>query len=185
VAVALEIVRAVGVDGLTMRALADRLGVSVAAAYKHVADKEALIGLAADELLSRVEAGDVVGSDWTARVRELMVGFYDVMSAHPGMGAYLARSAQENPRRHITATMREILEPAGFVDPEVLTVMGILVFYASGALQGAISRDVPPSEHAAMLREVYCRGLDALIDGFRVSPMRRASARTDQATRTD
>src|SRR5215216_1979362 len=55
---ALEIIRRVGVDGLTMRLLADEMGVTVAATYRHVPNREALLELVLDSVLSAVEIPD-------------------------------------------------------------------------------------------------------------------------------
>ena len=51
---ALEMLDAVGVDGLSMRALADRLGVKAASLYWHLRDKDQLLELVAEAVLDRV-----------------------------------------------------------------------------------------------------------------------------------
>jgi AcrR family transcriptional regulator len=47
---ALALVDEVGLDGLTMRRLAERLGIQAASLYKHVKDKDELLVLLADEI---------------------------------------------------------------------------------------------------------------------------------------
>ena len=51
---ALAMLDAVGVDGLSMRALADRLGVKAASLYWHLRDKDQLLELVAESVLDRV-----------------------------------------------------------------------------------------------------------------------------------
>ena len=166
---ALEIIRTDGVDGLTMRVLAERLGVSAAAAYKHVADKDALLRLAADQLFSQVEEGDVAGADWIARLRALMIRFYDVMTEYPGMSGFIALDPDEFPRRHMAATMHEILSHAGFDTDEAWDVLTTFVFLASGALDGPMRRrDLGPNRDE-LLRAAYARALDRVLDGLQVA----------------
>jgi AcrR family transcriptional regulator len=165
---ALEIVAVVGVEGLTMRGLADRLNVSVAAAYKHVPDKQALLHLACDTLLARVEEGDVQDAECFDRVRALLVSFYDVMRTYPGMSAYLALRPEEIPRLRMTSKMRAIVEASGFSVSETWDVMMTLHFYATGALLGPMAPIGPDDARAEILRDIYCRGLEIVLDGLRV-----------------
>lgn len=51
---ALGLLATVGVDGLTMRRLAAHLGTAPMSLYRHVADKDDLLGLVATELASRL-----------------------------------------------------------------------------------------------------------------------------------
>jgi TetR/AcrR family tetracycline transcriptional repressor len=55
VAEALTVIAAHGVDGLSMRALATRLGVVPAALYRHVRNKEQLYDLILDGVLAEVD----------------------------------------------------------------------------------------------------------------------------------
>jgi AcrR family transcriptional regulator len=169
VAAALEIVHEAGVEGLTMRGLADRLDVSVAAAYKHVDDKPTLLRIAAAELFSRVEGADVDGDDWIVRVRLLMTRFYDVMSAYPGMSAYIALQPDEIPRLQVSERMREILVGAGFGADEAWDIMATFVFYCSGALDGPIGQMDLGEARAVILRGAYLNGLERILDGLRVA----------------
>lgn len=63
VGAALVVVQGEGVDGLSMRALADRLGVKAASLYWHVRDRRELLELLADAVLSRAP-GTEGGGDW-------------------------------------------------------------------------------------------------------------------------
>ena len=69
--VALEIVDRDGVDGLTMRGLAAKLGVAVTAIYWHVGDKEALLDAVADRVATEFGAITVRGADPVARIVSL------------------------------------------------------------------------------------------------------------------
>ena len=60
---ALELIQEDGLDGLTMRTLADRSGVKAASLYWHVRDRGELLEIVADALLARVPQPDR-GRDW-------------------------------------------------------------------------------------------------------------------------
>jgi TetR/AcrR family transcriptional regulator, tetracycline repressor protein len=70
--VAFDILRRDGLDGLTMRALAAKLGVAVTAIYWHVGDKQALL----DELVDRIiaEVGEVRVTGGSPSDRLLSIG---------------------------------------------------------------------------------------------------------------
>jgi AcrR family transcriptional regulator len=69
--VALEIVDRDGVDGLTMRGLAAKIGVAVTAIYWHVGDKEALLDAVADRVATEFGSITVRGADPVARIVSL------------------------------------------------------------------------------------------------------------------
>jgi len=70
--VAFDILRSDGLDGLTMRTLAAKLGVAVTAIYWHVGDKQALL----DELVDRIiaEVGEVRVTGGSPADRLLSIG---------------------------------------------------------------------------------------------------------------
>ncbi|BBZ27311.1 hypothetical protein MMAD_16060 [Mycolicibacterium madagascariense] len=68
-ATAMEMIDEVGVEKLTMRAVAARLDVSAMALYHHVEDKDELLRLVGDDVLGHVELPDPDSGDW----RELFV----------------------------------------------------------------------------------------------------------------
>ena len=55
---ALDLLDAVGFDGLTMRSLAKKLGVKAASLYWHVHDKQDLLSLLADEICASMREPD-------------------------------------------------------------------------------------------------------------------------------
>lgn len=65
---ALEVLDTYGLADLTMRRLAAGLGVQPSALYHHVADKQTLLGLVADEILARGRRPAPVGGPWDAVV---------------------------------------------------------------------------------------------------------------------
>src|SRR5665213_2520621 len=69
----------VGARALTMRMLADELGVSTMAAYRHVASKSELLIMIADDVLDGVTVPRAESADWYVRLEQLeMSAFAEV-----------------------------------------------------------------------------------------------------------
>lgn len=87
---AVALLDADGIDGLTMRKLAERLGVTSTALYWHVDTKDDVLDLAVDEIFGEVPLPDA-GSDWRADVRTLVRGWRAAMLAHPWAPGLIGR----------------------------------------------------------------------------------------------
>ena len=74
-----------GLPAISMRALAARLGVVPMALYKHVADREDLIGGMIDAVVSGYPSPTQDG--WRARVRSRVLAARDAQARHPWMRA--------------------------------------------------------------------------------------------------
>ena len=116
VAEALDLMDAVGLDGLTMRRLAERLGVTAASLYRHVRDRDDLVALLADEVSGLVP---MVASDapWRQALRDMARGYRAVLLAHRDAARLLAGTPPAGPQRlrHIEALL-QVLVAAGFAD---------------------------------------------------------------------
>jgi AcrR family transcriptional regulator len=82
---------AVGLPDLSMRAVADALGVSPQALYRHVRDREALEVLVGEHLMAGFELPDDVGQPWPDYLVELGHRLRETLVPHPGLGSYLRR----------------------------------------------------------------------------------------------
>jgi AcrR family transcriptional regulator len=72
-----------GVDGVSMRRLADALGVSATALYWHVGSKEGLWSAALERVMSRVVVSDEPDLAWPDRVRKFLFDVRRELLAHP------------------------------------------------------------------------------------------------------
>jgi AcrR family transcriptional regulator len=88
VAEALTVIGAGGVDALSMRALATRLGVVPGALYRHVRNRDQLHDLVLDEVLAEVDC-DNHSQPWTERVKLLAQRLRTVLQDHPGIAGLL------------------------------------------------------------------------------------------------
>ena len=112
VAAALRLTRRTGLAGLSMRALADELGVTTMAAYHHVSSKEALLDLVANAVLDCVQLP--VKGDWAQRLVEQNRRLRRTLLDHPGLSTYLQERPLTAAGRRMTGHTLEMLETAGF-----------------------------------------------------------------------
>lgn len=73
VAAAIEVLNRQGVDGLSMRLVAQQLGTGAASLYVHVSNKDELLELIFDELVSRVPIPEPDPARWQEQLREMAV----------------------------------------------------------------------------------------------------------------
>ncbi|KJL24665.1 TetR/AcrR family transcriptional regulator [Microbacterium azadirachtae] len=90
---AVEILDESGAQGLTIRALATRLGGGVASVYWYVSGRDELLDLAADSVLAGVleATADVGGGDPIEDIRTIALTMFDAIVDRPWLGAYALR----------------------------------------------------------------------------------------------
>lgn len=190
VAAALELVDQAGADGLTMRALARHLGVDPMALYRHVRDKDDLLGAMCDVAVTDLPPLDP-SAPWEPQVRALAVALYEALLRRPALLPVLA-SAPATAVSLATAHQAIALLVAAGADEQVAATSFSVVFsYVVGAAMVAIA-DPPAAADQAALRaearelladeapphleaaaglmqnaEDLARGLDLLLGGIR------------------
>lgn len=197
VAAALDLVDEAGPDGLTMRALARRLGVDPMAIYRHVRDKEDLLGAMCDVAVQDLPELDPAGP-WEAQIRELALALHAAVLRRPSLLPVLA-SAPVTPVSLTLAHRAVALMVAQGADEQLATSAFTVVFsYVVGAAMVAVADppaaadqdalragarallqddDPPHLEAAAGLMqdpEDLGRGLDLLLAGIRAELRPRA-----------
>src|SRR5262245_51314446 len=110
---ALALLDDVGLEELTMRRLAERLGVKAASLYRHVRDKEELLVLLGDEISGEIPMVGSAGT-WREQMIEMTGNVRHGLLAHRDAARLLASTAPFGPRRlrHIESLLR-ILRSAG------------------------------------------------------------------------
>src|SRR6266545_6037413 len=89
VAEALVVIAKEGVEALTMRTLAARLGVVPGALYHHVRNKEQLQDLVLDGVLAEVDFHVDHAQPWTQQIKVLAQRLREVLEQHPGVAGLL------------------------------------------------------------------------------------------------
>ena len=123
---ALGLIQEEGLEGLSMRALADRLEVKAASLYWHVRDRRELVELLAEAILETVPA--VSGrSGWRGAVLDASSALSRRVSAQKDAGRILLEVPEELERSDTFAELKRQLQTAGLHDSEArevaLTVM--------------------------------------------------------------
>jgi len=117
---ALALLDQVGLDELTMRRLAERLGVRAASLYRHVRNKDELLVLLGDEISGEIPFPNP-GASWRDQLIEAAWNVRRGLAAHRDGARVLASTAPFGPRRlrHID-NMLGILRAAGLSDRDAV-----------------------------------------------------------------
>ncbi|MCD2191692.1 TetR/AcrR family transcriptional regulator C-terminal domain-containing protein [Actinomycetospora soli] len=114
---ALDLVDDVGVDALTMRALARRLGVQNGATYWHLRSKRALLDAMAEHILAAGTGHPATAAAWSEQLLELAIRFHRVLLTRRDGARIVAGSIAAGP--HALArgeAMIAIMRAAGVDD---------------------------------------------------------------------
>jgi len=133
VAEALAVIAEEGVEALTMRSLAARLGVVPGALYRHVRNKEQLQDLVLDGVLAEVDYHLDHAQPWTEQIKLLAHRLRAVLEDHPGVAGLLKTRDPLGP--HSLALAEALLGPlqaAGFGDREAGLAFFLVVDYTVG-----------------------------------------------------
>lgn len=89
---ALDLVRTEGVTAVTMRRLADKIGVTPMALYHHVPNKSVLLDLVVSQIGVDLRL-DHDGRPWMDQIRTYALAWREELHRHPGVAGYLLRQA--------------------------------------------------------------------------------------------
>jgi len=187
VAMAVELLDADGLDGLTMRRLADRLSSGAMSIYWHVDNKERVFDLALDSVLEYrgPQGGDP--RDWRADVVHMLEDWRASMLRHPWSASLLPRRALGPNILNRLELLGRTLSGAGVAEADLNAaiwslwnyVMGATVTRASfdrsdgdkAAAQQHLGARYPTIERSRLLLDsdwdgTFAKGLDFLLDGL-------------------
>jgi TetR/AcrR family transcriptional regulator, tetracycline repressor protein len=138
---ALALLEQEGPGALSMRRLADRLGVTPNALYTYVRGKADLI----DGLIDQVYAGLTLAADpagdWTQQLTTLSQQIRDHLLAHPAVVPYALQQPGLGPHSlRLGEAIYNVLRPAGFSDQAVVGTVYALVTYILGFVALEIPR---------------------------------------------
>ena len=154
---AAEVVAADGVDGVSMRALAERVGVSRSAAYRHFDGKAALLAAVAEDgfraLTKRLDAAEGPSGPQQAlmRFREMGIAYVRFAAAHPAR--YRLMFGQRRPER--------IAHPS--LDEAAAASFERLADAIEACQAGGLVRGDPPAEALAEVAWAAVHGLSLLL----------------------
>jgi len=112
--VAIQIADKSGIESLTMRNLAQRLGVEAMTLYHYVANKDEILKEIVDLVVSEIETPSVRG-DWRAALRRSAVSAHQVLLRHPWACNLMMSPARIGPARlRYMEALLSRLRDAGF-----------------------------------------------------------------------
>ncbi|TDW37099.1 TetR family transcriptional regulator [Rhizobium azibense] len=150
VATAVELLDAQGIDGLTMRRLADRLGSGVMSLYWHVDNKEDVFDLALDSVLEHRGPPQIVQyQDWRGEVVHMLEDWRASMLRHPWSASLLPRRALGPNILSRLELLSKTLSRAGVTDADLNVAIWSLWNYVMGATITRASFDLSHDDRAA------------------------------------
>jgi TetR/AcrR family tetracycline transcriptional repressor len=133
VAEALAVIAHDGVQALTMRSLAARLGVVPGALYHHVGNTQQLHDLVLDGVLAEVDVHLKPALGWTEQLKVLAHRLRQVLEQHPGVAGILKTRDPLGPHSLALAeAFRGPLRVAGFGDRQAGLAFSLLLDYTVG-----------------------------------------------------
>jgi TetR/AcrR family tetracycline transcriptional repressor len=138
---ALALLEQQGLGALSMRRLADRLGVAPNALYTHVRGKADLI----DGLIDQVYAGLTLeldrSGDWAQQLTTLSEQIREHLLAHPAVVPYALQQPGLGPHSlRLGEAIYDVLRPAGFSDQVVVGTVYALLTYILGFVALEVAR---------------------------------------------
>ena len=128
-----------GAEALTVRRLADDLGVHPTSLYNHVPSKEAILDGVVERLFADVRLPEI--DTWQDWVRAIASCFRDLARAHPGAFMVLTRRPAETPLAYgITELGLEVFDAGGFSQVDAVQAVRAV----SLAVLGCALNECPP-----------------------------------------
>jgi len=150
---ALRLVRHEGLGALTVRSVAEALGVTSPAIYHYVSGKDELVERVCELVTRQVPLGTDTDMAWDDRIVELVVAMHRTFAAYPGVGVRALSIAGPAPAAAaITEHVVRIVEGAGYSRSDALQLATAVHLLFSGWLLGrppfvALGGHETPLEH--------------------------------------
>ncbi|MGW4463960.1 TetR/AcrR family transcriptional regulator [Micromonospora sp. NPDC004704] len=136
---AIELADAEGLAALSMRKLAERLGVGVMSLYTYVPSKAELVDVMLDAVLGRMDRPDEGDLDWRTRLEHIARENLTTYQRHPWMLEVAVQRPPMGP--HLIAKYDyelRALSGIGLTEVEMDSVLTLLLGYVAGAARGTV-----------------------------------------------
>ncbi len=127
----IELLDSNGEEGLTFRALSERLATGPGAIYWHIANKSELLTAACDALVARAINETVVTTPF-ATIRAVALGVFDVIDEHPWVGSVLTSASELSPMVRILERIGQQIRALRVPDEQQWAAVGALMAYILG-----------------------------------------------------
>lgn len=189
---ALRVVDEEGIAALTMRRLADELGASPMALYRHVSTREEIVQGLAGTALAGLRVDAELGGSWDRQLVSIFNAVHLLLLEHPAVIEVLRfQPLTARPALELVEWIFRILREAGFSGADAVAAVAALESYTLGfTLQQGARVGLDPTEHLAHLSALpvedfpntvelagdfgtwaseshFMYGLECLLDGIR------------------
>lgn len=145
---ALAIVDEQGLKALSMRKLADRLGVKAMSLYNHISNKEALIDALMDRVIDEMAVPDTT-QEWKAAMHERARTMHEAILRHPWAAQLMMSRMNTGPAMltHIDTTLA-CLRHAGFSVEDADKAWSLMDSHILGFTTLALNAPIQPEQYA-------------------------------------
>ena len=158
----LQLAQRVGVDKVTMRALALEAGTSASSVYYHVAGKEELLDLLIEAVVNSIEVPE--RGEWEPRLVALYVDAWRVLVSVRGVAALLQQRPHTAAATNMDRATRAILREAGLPKRDFEAAYALLYVHLLGSVELEHQRPGPGDRRA---ETVFRDGLRIILNGVR------------------
>jgi AcrR family transcriptional regulator len=169
---AIRVADAEGIDAITLRRLADDLGVHPTSIYNHVPNKDAILDGLTECLIVEADLPMVV-PDWATWVREFAAAIRRIARAHPGaFDVFLRRGGSgAMALRHIEAALDAFRRAGCSVEQATRAVHGVqLALVGLAVEEGALTRPVAAPDLSHINADDHPRILESELAGISELP---------------
>lgn len=139
VAKAIELADSGGLGGLSMRTLADELGITAMSLYGYVPSKAELLDVMADRAYSEITLAGAPGATWQARLAALAQQHWTLLLTHPWLLQIAASRPLLGPgMTALYDAELTALDGLGLSDVDMDLIVSLLDDYVRGAARGAV-----------------------------------------------
>jgi len=121
-----------GENGLTFRALSQRLATGPGAIYWHISNKGDLVTAACDAIVVRMLDTPLAGTTPEETIRALALGVFDAIDAHPWVGSALTSALGQSPVVRIVERIGQQVRALGGAAEEEWSAVSALLAYILG-----------------------------------------------------
>lgn len=163
---ALDVVRNTGLQGFSLRVLAEHLGVTQMALYRYFSNKDELLEAMTAHALAPAATQSLPTGMWDEQVTAAMRTFYEILVETPAVAELLATQVPGDVLDPLRHALLGIVRHAGFSERDCTHVLRALTNYVLGAALIA----TPRWGRVDSLRESFLVGLSMLMDSLRRMP---------------
>jgi AcrR family transcriptional regulator len=182
-ATALSLIDDQGVDALSLRNIAERLGVGTMTLYQHVGGREDIVDGVVTLILAEVDLSPPADADWAGLVRRIAVSLRSAALRHPRAWILVATaSSDRQPLLDYAGRVRELDLSLGIPPDDFGRTWAVTDSFLAGFLlletQRIIAADRPDAhereEDVGLLRQMqhtlsdesFAEALDVILDGL-------------------